>query len=127
MADVAARAGVSRALVSTVFREVPGASAATRAAGASSAAADLGYQVDNRARLLRSSRTRLVGVVFRVQDAFHADLVEALYPAAATRDYDVVLSGTTPKRSGAQPPSSRCSTTAARRWSSSHPKCPRPS
>ena len=98
MADVAARAGVSRALVSTVFRGVPGASAATRAAGAQ-AAAELGYQVDNRARLLRRSRTRLVGVVFRVQDAFHAELVEALYPGRRQRDYNVVLSGTTAERS----------------------------
>ena len=63
------------------------------------AAAELGYQVDNRARLLRSSRTKLVGVVFRVQDAFHAELVEALYKAAANSDYDVVLSGTTEERS----------------------------
>jgi DNA-binding LacI/PurR family transcriptional regulator len=98
MADVAARAGVSRALVSTVFRGVPGASPATRQR-VLDAAAELGYQVDNRARLLRSSRTRLVGVVFRVQDAFHAELVEALYKAAATSDYDMVLSGTTAERS----------------------------
>ena len=98
MADVAARAGVSRALVSTVFRGVPGASPATRQR-VLDAAAELGYQVDNRARLLRSSRTKLVGVVFRVQDAFHAELVEALYKAAASSDYDVVLSGTTAERS----------------------------
>src|SRR5215218_8153008 len=98
MADVAARAGVSRALVSTVFRGVPGASPITRQR-VLDAAAELGYQVDNRARLLRSNRTKLVGVVYRVQDAFHAELVDALYKAAANSDYDVVLSGTTAERS----------------------------
>jgi DNA-binding LacI/PurR family transcriptional regulator len=98
MADVAARAGVSRALVSTVFRGVPGAGPATRER-VLQAAADLGYKVDNRARLLRSSRTKLVGVVFRVQDAFHAAVVQALYATAAARGYDLVLSATTPERS----------------------------
>jgi len=98
MADVAARAGVSRALVSTVFRGVPGASPVTKQR-VLQAAADLGYKVDNRARLLRSSRTKLVGVVYRVQDAFHANVVEALYKTAATSEYDLVLSATTPDRS----------------------------
>ncbi|WP_263855353.1 LacI family DNA-binding transcriptional regulator [Arthrobacter sp. M4] len=97
MADVAARAGVSRSLVSTVFREVPGASPVTRAR-VLQAAADLGYQLDNRARMLRRSRTRLLGVVFQVQDAFHSDLVEAMYPVAAAAEYDLVLSATTETR-----------------------------
>ena len=38
------------------------------------------------------------GRVFRVQDAFHADLVEALYKTAASTDYDLVLSATTADR-----------------------------
>jgi DNA-binding LacI/PurR family transcriptional regulator len=97
MADVAARAGVSRALVSTVFRGVPGASPANKER-VLQAAADLGYQMDNRARMLRRNRTRMLGVMFRVQDAFHSDLVEALYPAAAAVDYDLVLSATTDSR-----------------------------
>jgi DNA-binding LacI/PurR family transcriptional regulator len=97
MADVAARAGVSRALVSTVFRDVPGAGPKTRAR-VLQAAADLGYRMDNRARMLRRSRTQLLGVMFQVQDAFQSDLVEALYPAAMTAGYDLVLSATTPDR-----------------------------
>lgn len=97
MADVAARAGVSRALVSTVFRDVPGASATTRER-VLQAAADLGYRMDNRARMLRRSRTRLLGVVFQIQNAFHSDLVEALYTAATDADYDLALSATTPGR-----------------------------
>lgn len=98
MADVAGAAGVSRALVSTVFRGVPGASAATRER-VLKAASDLGYQMDNRARRLRRSRSQLVGVMFRVQDAFHADLVEALYAAAQGSGYELVLSATMPGHS----------------------------
>ncbi len=95
MADVAARAGVSRALVSTVFRNVPGASADTRAR-VLQAAEDLGYRVDNRARLLRRTRTRLLGVMFRLHDAFHADLVQALYAQAEDAGYELVLSAVLP-------------------------------
>lgn len=97
MADVADRAGVSRALVSTVFRGVPGASPATKER-VLKAAGDLGYQLDNRARMLRRNRTRLLGVVFQVQDAFHSDLVEAMYPVASAAEYDIVLSATTDTR-----------------------------
>ena len=98
MADVAASAGVSRSLVSTVFRGVPGASAETRQRVFKSAE-DLGYQMDNRARLLRRSRTKTLGVLFRLPDAFQADLVEALHPAAKEAGYDLVLSATTTHRS----------------------------
>jgi DNA-binding LacI/PurR family transcriptional regulator len=97
MADVATRAGVSRALVSTVFRDVPGASAATRER-VLKAARDLGYQVDNRARMLRRNRTQMLGVVFHIEYAFHSDLVEALYPFAEAADYDLVLSAATARR-----------------------------
>ena len=97
MADVAARAGVSRALVSTVFRDVPGAGPETRSR-VLQAAADLGYRMDNRARMLRRSRTQLLGVVFQIQDAFQCDLVEALYPEATAAGYHLVLSATTPDR-----------------------------
>jgi DNA-binding LacI/PurR family transcriptional regulator len=98
MEDVAARAGVSRALVSIVFRDAPGAGEGTRAR-VRAAAAELGYQPDHRARLLGRSRTGLVGVSFGVRLAFHADLVEALYAAAEGTGYDLTLSGVTPTRS----------------------------
>ncbi|MDQ4491954.1 LacI family DNA-binding transcriptional regulator [Sinomonas sp. ASV486] len=98
MADVAAEAGVSRALVSIVFRGTPGASDATRARVL--AAADrLGYRLDTRARLLRSARSRLLGVVFALDGAFHAELVEALYPAASAAGFDLALSARSPRRS----------------------------
>lgn len=98
LADVAARAGVSTALVSTVMRDVPGASAATRQR-ILEAATQLGYHPDSRARLLRSGRSRLLGVVFGVDHPFHADLVTGLYSAAATLGYELTLSAVTRLRS----------------------------
>jgi DNA-binding LacI/PurR family transcriptional regulator len=97
LADVAASAGVSTALVSIVIRDAPGASAATRQR-VRQAADELGYRPDNRARLLRSSRSRLLGVVFGVQQAFHGDLVCGLYGAAERVGYALTLSAVTPDR-----------------------------
>lgn len=97
MEDVAARAGVSRALVSIVFRGTAGASPATRER-VLAAAAELGYQPDRRASRLGRARTRMLGVVFGVGHAFHGDLVDSLYAAAEGSDYEVVLSGVTPRR-----------------------------
>lgn len=98
MADVAAAAGVSRALVSIVIRGAAGASEATRAR-VLQAAADLGYRRDTRARLLRSSRTAMLGVVFNVTEPYHAELVELLYEAAEQAGYGITLSATGPRRS----------------------------
>jgi DNA-binding LacI/PurR family transcriptional regulator len=97
LADVAARAGVSTALVSIVMRDAPGASAATRDR-VRRAAEEIGYRPDSRARLLRSSRSRLLGVVFGVQHAFHGDLVSGLYAAAERVGYELALSAVTPGR-----------------------------
>lgn len=93
--DVARAAGVSRALVSIVVRQAPGASDATRRR-VLGVAADLGYRPDARARLLARGQTQLIGVVFHVQHAFHADLLAGIYTASDTVGYEVVLSGTTP-------------------------------
>ncbi|MGH3370251.1 MAG: LacI family DNA-binding transcriptional regulator [Nocardioidaceae bacterium] len=97
MEDVAARAGVSRALVSIVYRNAPGASEATRAR-VLQAAAELNYRPDHRARLLGRQRTKLLGVTFGVQHAFHGDLLEALYAAAEPAGYDIALSAVAPSR-----------------------------
>ena len=97
LADVAALAGVSTALVSIVIRGVPGASAASRER-VLAAAEELGYRPDARARLLRSGRSRLLGVVFGVQHAFHGDLVSGLYEAADAAGYELALSAVTPTR-----------------------------
>lgn len=97
MEDVARLAGVSRALVSIVYRDAPGASDATRAR-VLAAGNELGYRPDHRARLLGRTRTRLLGVTFDVRAPFHGDLVEALYSAAEAAGYDLTLSAVAPSR-----------------------------
>lgn len=97
MEDVAARAGVSRALVSIVFRQVPGASQSTRR-HVLAAAEELGYQPDRRASRLGRTRTRMLGVVFGLGHDFHAEVVDGIYAAAGDHGYEVVLSGVSPRR-----------------------------
>ncbi|MFD5746658.1 LacI family DNA-binding transcriptional regulator [Streptomyces sp. NPDC127033] len=97
MRDVAARAGVSRSLVSLVFRDEPGASPETRDK-VLRAADEIGYRLDPTARLLRSSRSRLLGVVLDTRNAFHADLVDGIYASAEEAGYEVSLSALAPTR-----------------------------
>lgn len=97
LADVAQGAGVSTALVSIVMRGVPGASPANRQR-ILQVAKDLGYVPDSRARVLRQGRSHLLGVMFGVQQPFHADLVEGIYATAEEAGYDVVLSAVTETR-----------------------------
>jgi DNA-binding LacI/PurR family transcriptional regulator len=97
MADVAARAGVSRALVSIVFRGVPGASDQNREL-VMRAAEELGYRPDRRASLLGSSRSRTIGVVFGLHHEFHTELVERLYQAVGATGFDLALGATAPTR-----------------------------
>lgn len=98
LADVAARAGVSRSLASLVIRRSPGPSTASRDA-VQRAAAELGYQPDLSAQLLRQQRSQLLGVVFDPGDPFHADLLEALYPAAEERGHEILLGARVASRS----------------------------
>jgi DNA-binding LacI/PurR family transcriptional regulator len=97
LSDVAALAGVSKSLVSIVMRDEPGAGPATRRR-VLDAATRLGYQPDSRARLLRSGRSRLLGVVFTIEQPFHGDLVTELYTAARETGYELALSAVTPHR-----------------------------
>ncbi len=97
LADVAERARVSVALVSIVMRGTKGAGAATRER-VLRAAREIGYRPDARARLLRSSRSRLLGVQFGLQEPFHADLVEGLYAAAEPAGYQLALGAVAPSR-----------------------------
>ncbi|MGK5683292.1 LacI family DNA-binding transcriptional regulator [Actinoplanes sp. URMC 104] len=90
MRDVAARVGVSQALVSLVFRGAPGASRATRDR-VLQAAAELGYRPNAAAQVLRRTRSRHLGVLFTLRQPFDVDLVEALHPAAERYGYHVVL------------------------------------
>lgn len=89
--DVAKRAEVSRALVSIVMRDAPGASPATRQR-VRAAADELGYRPDVRARSLASRKSRLIGVMFGVGvGAFHFDLLEGLFAAAEEHGHSLIL------------------------------------
>jgi DNA-binding LacI/PurR family transcriptional regulator len=90
LADVAAQAGVSKSLASLVIRDAPGPSVASREA-VQGAAAELGYRPDPTAKLLRQQRSRVLGLVFDPGDPFHADLLEAAYPVAEQRGYELLL------------------------------------
>ncbi len=92
---VAKRAEVSRALVSIVMRDAPGASAATRER-VWAAAHELGYRPDVRARSLASQKSRLIGVMFGLGvGSFHFDLLEGLYAAVGRHGHNLVLSALT--------------------------------
>lgn len=97
MHDVARAAGVSQPLVSIVFRGVPGASEETRA-HVLAVAAELGYRRDERARLLRQGRSRLIGVTFGPDQPFHGQVLDGLYAAAAEQSYDLTLAAVTAHR-----------------------------
>jgi DNA-binding LacI/PurR family transcriptional regulator len=91
MRDVAAAAGVSKALVSIVFRGAPGASEQTRTR-VFRAAEELGYRANRTASLLKLHRTRHLGVTMDVRSTFHADLVEEIQAQADEAGYQIVLS-----------------------------------
>ena len=95
MSDVAERAGVSRALVSIVLRGAPGASPASRER-VLRAAEELSYRRDEHARLLRSTRSRTIGVVYGLHHEFHAQVVEELYRAAHGAEYALALGAACP-------------------------------
>ncbi|MEQ3552770.1 LacI family DNA-binding transcriptional regulator [Pseudonocardia nematodicida] len=97
MTDVAARAGVSRALVSIVFRDRPGASAGTRARVLAAAEA-IGYRPDSAAQRLARGRSRAVGVMTTVGEPFEAELIETIYAEAGVLGYDVLLTARTAAR-----------------------------
>jgi DNA-binding LacI/PurR family transcriptional regulator len=91
MADVAARAGVSRTLVSFILDGKPGASDATRQR-VLAIADEIGYRPDSAARLLALGRSRTLGVLTDVRQLFQAELVTGVYPAAESCGYEVLLS-----------------------------------
>lgn len=100
MSDVARAAGVSRQLVSIIMRDVPGASPDTRAR-VQEEARRLGYLPDDRARKLRQQSTKLIGITFTLHQAFHGDVVEHSYLAAADTGYELTLSAVAASRSEA--------------------------
>jgi DNA-binding LacI/PurR family transcriptional regulator len=98
MSDVARLAGVSRASVSIVMRDAPGAGPETRRR-VLAAAAELGYRPDVRAQSLAGQRSRVIGVMFGVTvGVFHFELLDGLFAAAETHGHNLVLAPLTPSR-----------------------------
>ena len=99
--DVAAATGFSRALVSIVMRNAPGASEVTRQR-VKDAANKLGYKPDVHARALASIESKTIGVVFGVAGSFHLKLLDGLYSAAEKHGFNLILSAVTPARDEAK-------------------------
>ena len=97
MADVAAQVGVSRALVSIVFRGAEGASESTRQR-VLEAAAEIGYRPDSLAQGLRRNRSRNLGVLFSLRRPFEVELVEHMLAVTQSLGYDLLLGPFTPGR-----------------------------
>jgi LacI family transcriptional regulator len=95
MQDVADHVGVSKALVSMVFRRVVGPSAETRQR-VLEAAEKLGYRPNRSAALLSLRRSHLIGVMANIRNTFHAELVEDIVAEADGFGYEVVLGAVTP-------------------------------
>jgi DNA-binding LacI/PurR family transcriptional regulator len=95
MQDVADHVGVSKALVSMVFRRVQGPSAETRER-VLAAAEKLGYRPNRSAALLSLRRSHLIGVMANIRNTFHAELVEYIVGEADRFGYEVVLGAVTP-------------------------------
>ena len=91
MKDVAREAGVSKALVSIVFRGVGGASEQTRER-VFEAASRIGYRTNRTASLLASTRTQQIGIVLDLHNSFHAEVVDAVLEAADRTGYHVMMS-----------------------------------
>ncbi|RRQ28648.1 LacI family transcriptional regulator [Rhodococcus sp. Eu-32] len=94
MQDIADRVGVSKALVSMIFRGVPGPSAETKER-VFEVAAELDYRPNRTAALLSLRRTHLIGVMTNIRNPFHTEMVEHMVAAADTVGYEIVLGAVT--------------------------------
>jgi DNA-binding LacI/PurR family transcriptional regulator len=95
MQDIADRVGVSKALVSMIFRGVPGPSAETKDR-VLAVADELDYRPNRTAALLSLRRTHLIGVMANIRNPFHAEMVEHMVAAADAVGYEIVLGAVTP-------------------------------
>jgi DNA-binding LacI/PurR family transcriptional regulator len=89
--DVAARAGVSKSLVSLVLRDAPSVSAAKRRAVLAAAAA-LDYRPNLVARSLVRRRTNVLGVMLSdLHNTFFADVLDGVAGRAGARGYKALI------------------------------------
>ncbi|HEX7430480.1 MAG TPA: LacI family DNA-binding transcriptional regulator [Mycobacterium sp.] len=101
MRDIADKVGVSKALVSLVFRNAAGPSAETRAR-VLAAADELGYRVNRTAALMTARRSHHIGVTINIRNSFHTEIAENIVAAADRAGYEVVLGAVTPTHGEAQ-------------------------
>ena len=101
MRDVADKVGVSKALVSLVFRNAAGPSAETRAR-VLAAAEELGYRVNRTAALMTARRSHHIGLTINIRNSFHTEIAESIVAAADRAGYEVVLGAVTPTHGEAQ-------------------------
>jgi len=95
MQDIADKVGVSKALVSLVFRNAAGPSAETRQK-VLAAADELGYRFNRTAALMTAKRTHHIGVTINIRNSFHAEIAEHIVGAADRSGYQIVLGAITP-------------------------------
>lgn len=92
--DVAARAGVSKSLVSMVMRDDPGVSEARRSA-VLAAAAELGYRPNRAAAILAGTRTRTIGVVVDdFRNPWYVPMLDGVRAALAPHGLRLTLADT---------------------------------
>lgn len=91
MADVAEMVGVSRQLVSLVFRDAPGVGAETEAR-IRAAAKDLGYRPNLAAQSLRREGSKYIGVVFHAGESSTYEIIPAIYKQASALGFQILLS-----------------------------------
>lgn len=89
--DVAARAGVSKSLVSLALRGSPRVSDESRAL-IDQAVAELGYRPNAAARTLADRRSRSIGVlVLDLRNPIYAEVVEGVYAETEARGFHTML------------------------------------